>query len=157
VRPAALAVSDEQNALAESVRGFAEQTRLTAVAKAAADAETDTLPEGWQGLADQELLALPFDARISDLCVAIEELGRALAPGPIVPTLLAGLLVRRFGSEELQASVEAGILRFIEDNWKTGRIGGGSFDSIAGSLDSMFNFKAPHDAKVILNSSGELT
>jgi phospholipase C len=52
---------------------------------------------------------------------------------------------------------QTSVLRFIEDNWKTGRIGGGSFDSIAGSLDSMFNFKAPHDTKVILNSNGELT
>jgi alkylation response protein AidB-like acyl-CoA dehydrogenase len=109
VRPAALAVSDEQNALAASVRGFADQAGLVAAAKSAADADTDTLPESWTALAEQELFALPFDARISDLCVAIEELGRALAPGPIVPTLLAGLLVRRFGSAELQASVEAGL------------------------------------------------
>ncbi|HVW42907.1 MAG TPA: alkaline phosphatase family protein [Amycolatopsis sp.] len=51
---------------------------------------------------------------------------------------------------------QSSILRFIEDNWKTGRIGGGSFDSIAGSLDNMFDFKAPHDAKLILNQNGEL-
>ncbi|HVU60630.1 MAG TPA: acyl-CoA dehydrogenase [Mycobacteriales bacterium] len=109
MRPAALAVSDEQNALADSVRGFAEQTGLVAAAKAAADADGETLPQSWQALADQELLALPFDARVSDLCVAVEELGRALAPGPIVPTLLAGLLVRRFGSDQLRTSVEAGL------------------------------------------------
>jgi phospholipase C len=32
------------------------------------------------------------------------------------------------------------ILRFIEDNWGTGRIGGGSFDALAGSLWNMFDF-----------------
>jgi phospholipase C len=32
------------------------------------------------------------------------------------------------------------VLRFIEDNWSLGRIGGGSFDAIAGSIRSMFNF-----------------
>jgi phospholipase C len=32
------------------------------------------------------------------------------------------------------------ILRFIEDNWNMGRIGNGSFDEIAGSLNNMFNF-----------------
>ena len=35
---------------------------------------------------------------------------------------------------------QASILRFIEDNWNLGRIGNQSFDSIAGSLNNMFNF-----------------
>ncbi len=110
MRPAALAVSDEQAALAEAVRGLAAQTRLTAAARRLADGGDDTaLPEAWPALVGQELLALPFDAQVSDLCVAVEELGRALAPGAIVPTLLAGLLVAQYGSEELKAQVAAGL------------------------------------------------
>jgi len=35
---------------------------------------------------------------------------------------------------------QTSILRFIEDNWSTGRIGGGSFDAIAGTLNNMFDF-----------------
>jgi phospholipase C len=35
---------------------------------------------------------------------------------------------------------QASVLRFIEDNWRTGRIGGGSFDELAGSLLNMFDF-----------------
>jgi phospholipase C len=35
---------------------------------------------------------------------------------------------------------QSSILRFIEDNWQTGRIGDGSFDAIAGSLDNLFDF-----------------
>jgi len=35
---------------------------------------------------------------------------------------------------------QSSILKFIEDNWKTGRIGNFSFDEKAGSLDSMFSF-----------------
>jgi phospholipase C len=31
-------------------------------------------------------------------------------------------------------------LRFIEDNWNLGRLGGGSTDAIAGSLTGMFDF-----------------
>ncbi len=110
MRPAALAVSDEQTALAEAVRGFAEQARLVAAAREVADqGDGDALPAAWSGLVAQELLSLPFDAPVADLCVVIEELGRALAPGPIVPTLLAGLLVRQYGSEELQEQVAAGL------------------------------------------------
>jgi len=35
---------------------------------------------------------------------------------------------------------QASILRFIEDNWNLGRIGNGSRDAIAGTLNGMFNF-----------------
>jgi phospholipase C len=35
---------------------------------------------------------------------------------------------------------QSSVLRFIEDNWRTGRIGGGSFDDLAGSLLNMFDF-----------------
>jgi alkylation response protein AidB-like acyl-CoA dehydrogenase len=109
VRPAALAVSDEQTALAAAVRGFAEQAKLAASARLAADAEDETLPASWAAIAAQELFALPFDAKVSDACVAIEELGRALAPGPVVPTMLAAVLVKQYGGEELRKTVEAGL------------------------------------------------
>ncbi len=36
---------------------------------------------------------------------------------------------------------QSSIIRFIEDNWLGGeRIGGGSFDAVAGPIDNMFNF-----------------
>ena len=35
---------------------------------------------------------------------------------------------------------QSSILRFVEDNWNLARIGGGSFDTIAGSLNNMFDF-----------------
>jgi phospholipase C len=37
---------------------------------------------------------------------------------------------------------QTSILRFIEDNWMTGRIGGTSYDEHAGSIQSMFDFEA---------------
>jgi len=35
---------------------------------------------------------------------------------------------------------QSSILQFIEDNWKLGTLGGGSFDALAGSLLNMFDF-----------------
>jgi phospholipase C len=35
---------------------------------------------------------------------------------------------------------QSSVLKFIEDNWNLGRIGGGSFDAIAGPIDGMFDF-----------------
>ncbi|HEX4498569.1 MAG TPA: alkaline phosphatase family protein, partial [Thermoanaerobaculia bacterium] len=45
---------------------------------------------------------------------------------------------------------QSSVLRFIEDNWSLGRIGGGSFDEIAGSLNNMFDFKGRHRASSLL-------
>jgi len=42
---------------------------------------------------------------------------------------------------------QASILRFIEDNWNLGRIGGSSFDAIAGSLLDLFEFQDGGDAR----------
>jgi alkylation response protein AidB-like acyl-CoA dehydrogenase len=103
-----LAGSEEQAALADAVGGFAERAGLRAAARAVADEPSDTLPTWWPTIAAQELLALPWDARVIEVCVALEELGRVVAPGPILATMLASLLIRDYGSDELRGTVEAG-------------------------------------------------
>ncbi|MHB1171561.1 MAG: phospholipase C [Lacisediminihabitans sp.] len=40
---------------------------------------------------------------------------------------------------------QSSILRFVEDNWKTGRIGNSSFDAKAGSLINLFGFAGASD------------
>lgn len=48
------------------------------------------------------------------------------------------------------------ILRFIEDNWGLGRIGKGSFDTIAGPLQNLFDFSHARTIRLCLNpSTGE--
>ena len=39
---------------------------------------------------------------------------------------------------------QSSVIRFIEDNWGTGRIGGDSYDQVAGSLVNMFDFDDGH-------------
>ena len=39
---------------------------------------------------------------------------------------------------------QSSVLRFIEDNWDTSRIGGGSFDELAGPLLNTFDFDGSH-------------
>jgi phospholipase C len=62
---------------------------------------------------------------------------------------------------------QSSITRFIEDNWLGGeRIGNGSFDAIAGTLNGMFNFSQrpntsrlfldPNTGQPIFNFSGRL-
>ena len=40
---------------------------------------------------------------------------------------------------------QSSILRFIEDNWSTGRVGNASFDEKAGTLDNMFAFSGGNE------------
>jgi phospholipase C len=46
---------------------------------------------------------------------------------------------------------QTSVLKFIEDNWGTGRIGDSSFDSRAGSLKGMFDFNKPKAKQVLLD------
>lgn len=49
---------------------------------------------------------------------------------------------------------QSSILRFIEDNWLNGqRIGQGSFDAIAGTINSMFDFTQKPNPKLILDAN----
>ena len=48
---------------------------------------------------------------------------------------------------------QSSVVRFIEDNWGLPRIGNGSFDSFAGSILNMFNFKSKRDDIVLIDPS----
>jgi phospholipase C len=49
---------------------------------------------------------------------------------------------------------QTSILRFIEDNWLNGeRVGGGSFDAIAGTIAAMFDFAHPDARPYVLDKS----
>ncbi len=75
--------------------------------------------------------------------------------GPRLPLLVISPLAR---SNFVDHSVTdtTSILRFIEDNWNLGRIGDQSFDSLSGTLLTMFDFSARRSPRVILEpSTGE--
>jgi phospholipase C len=53
---------------------------------------------------------------------------------------------------------QTSVLRFIEDNWSLGRLGGGSFDELAGSLANLFDFeRTPHAGTLTVDpATGEV-
>ncbi|OJV95280.1 MAG: phospholipase [Chloroflexi bacterium 54-19] len=59
--------------------------------------------------------------------------------GPRLPLLVISPYARH-NSVDHTLTDQSSILRFIEDNWKLGRIGDGSYDVLAGSLVNMFDF-----------------
>jgi phospholipase C len=78
--------------------------------------------------------------------------------GPRLPLLVISPYARRNFVDHALTD-QTSIIRFVEDNWLGGqRIGDGSFDAIAESLDGMFNFNKPHNTGLyLLNpSTGEV-
>jgi phospholipase C len=75
--------------------------------------------------------------------------------GPRIPLLIISPYAKpNFVDNDLVDT--SSIIRFVEDNWNLGPIGGGSFDVIAGSLTSAFSFRNPQTAALILDpNTGE--
>src|SRR5262245_34002367 len=101
-------LTPEQDALRELARRILGD-RLTHARLRAIEGEPDWFARDvWDELARARLLgiAVPEDAGGSglgllDLCLVLEEIGRAVAPVPALPTLLLGALpLARFGSAE---------------------------------------------------------
>ncbi|MDT5230581.1 MAG: phospholipase [Mycobacterium sp.] len=70
--------------------------------------------------------------------------------GPRLPLLIVSPYARPDFVDHTTTD-QTSILRFIEDNWQTGRIGDDSFDERAGRLDSMFDFTGPAQPALVLN------
>lgn len=63
--------------------------------------------EVWRKMAELGWMGLPFpeayggyEGSILDLALLFEEMGKALIPSPLIPTLSCGLAILRFGTEE---------------------------------------------------------
>ncbi|ACY97743.1 MULTISPECIES: acyl-CoA dehydrogenase [Thermomonospora] len=121
----AIGLTEEHEALAESVRGFAERNISTQVVRTALDADTESRPAFWPALAEQGLLGLHLPEEhggqgfgLLELAVTLEELGRAAAPGPFLPTVLASAAINACGN----AKAKAELLPALADGSKTGAL-----------------------------------
>ncbi len=73
--------------------------------------------------------------------------------GPRLPLLAISPYARR-NFVDHSITDQSSILRFVEDNWGTGRIGNASFDSKAGSLHGLLDLaQRPQGEKLILDPS----
>ncbi|MEU8267009.1 acyl-CoA dehydrogenase [Sphaerisporangium sp. NPDC049002] len=96
----AIGLSEEHEALRESVSGWAERNIPAEVVRSAVGADTEERPAFWAGLADQGLLGLHLPEEyggsgfgLLETAVAVEALGERMAPGPYVPTVLASAVI----------------------------------------------------------------
>jgi alkylation response protein AidB-like acyl-CoA dehydrogenase len=104
-------LSEDQQALRELARKLLEE-RATHERQKAVKATPERIDrELWRELARANLLGVAIEERfggtgtgLTELAIVLEEIGRAVAPVPIYPTLVLGALpIAAFGSEALRA------------------------------------------------------
>ncbi|MGW5418894.1 acyl-CoA dehydrogenase [Streptomyces sp. NPDC003943] len=112
-----IAITHEQRELARSVRGWLNRAVPPEAVRKHLDVPDLALgrPAYWDGAAAQGLLGIHLPEEygggggdLVDLAVVLEEAGRALLPGPYLPTVLAAELLRRAGHAESAGALAAG-------------------------------------------------
>jgi len=71
--------------------------------------------------------------------------------GPRLPLLVISPFAKK-NFVDHRVTDQSSIIRFVEDNWNLGRIGNGSTDVIAGTLNGMFDFdRTPENHRLLLD------
>ncbi len=111
-----IAITDEHRALAQTVSDFLEKNGARAAARALLTAENEELPSFWPELSGLGWLGLHLPEEhggsgfgLPELVIVAEEMGRAVAPGPFVPTVIASAVVAATGSAQAQARLLPGL------------------------------------------------
>src|SRR5439155_13328669 len=95
---------------------FLEKTGARAQARALLDGTDESLPSFWKEIAGMGWLGLhiPEDFGgagygLPELVVVLQELGRAVAPGPFLPTVMASAAIARTATKEQQHELLPGL------------------------------------------------
>src|SRR6201992_4450738 len=127
--PMGIALTDDHRELGEVARAFLTSQKARAAARSLLDAPEEARPPFWQGIVELGGLGLHVDEEhggsgygLPELVVVIEELGRAVAPGPFVPTVIASAVIAKDGSAEQKSRLLPGL---IDGTLTAGGGGGG--------------------------------
>jgi alkylation response protein AidB-like acyl-CoA dehydrogenase len=99
-----IGLTDEDRELRDSVRGWAARHATPEVIRNAVEAKSETRPEYWASLAELGVLGLHLpeefggaDCGLLETAVVAEELGRAMVPGPFLPTVVVSAVLHEAG------------------------------------------------------------
>src|ERR1700758_3625350 len=130
-----IALTDDHRELAEVARGFLTAQKARWAARSLLDAPEEARPGFWQDMVELGWLGLHVGEEyggsgygLPELVVVIEELGRAVAPGPFVPTVIASAVIAKDGTADQKSRLLPGLI----DGTVTAGIG---LDTHVGVLD----------------------
>jgi alkylation response protein AidB-like acyl-CoA dehydrogenase len=111
-----IAITEDHRALDQTASDFLAKHDSRGAARLLLESETETLPPFWSDIADLGWLGLHLPEQyggsgfgLPELVVVVEEMGRALTPGPFVPTVIASAAIDAAGSDELKARLLPGL------------------------------------------------
>ncbi|MDH6676990.1 alkylation response protein AidB-like acyl-CoA dehydrogenase [Rhodococcus sp. LBL1] len=158
-----IGLSDEDRELRDSVRGWAARHATPTVIREAVEAKTETRPAYWGSLAELGMLGLHLPEEVGgagyglvELAIVTEELGRAMVPGPFLPTAVVSTVLNEAGrTAELAGladgtlfgavSLQPGGLKLVRDGG-TATLSGTSSYVLGGQVGDVFLLAATDDA-----------
>ncbi len=112
-----IALTDDHRELAEVARAFLTSQKARWAARSLLDAADEGRPGFWQNLVELGWLGLHVGEEhggsgygLPELVVVIEELGRAVAPGPFVPTVIASAVIAKDGTADQKSRLLPGLI-----------------------------------------------
>ena len=112
-----IALTDDHRELAEVARAFLTSQKARWAARSLLDAADESRPPFWQNLVELGWLGLHVEEEhggsgfgLPELVVVVEELGRAVAPGPFVPTVIASATIAKNGTAEQKSRLLPGLI-----------------------------------------------
>nr|HRD13811.1 acyl-CoA dehydrogenase family protein [Mycobacterium sp.] len=143
-----IALTDDHRELGEVARSFLTAQKARWAARELLDAAEEHRPPFWAELAELGWLGLHVDEQyggsgygLPELVVVIDELGRAVAPGPFVPTAVVSAVLSAVGTDEQKARLLPGLI----DGSVTAAVGFGGDLTLSGG-------KVSGDAGVVLGA-----
>jgi alkylation response protein AidB-like acyl-CoA dehydrogenase len=106
-----IAITDDHRALADTARELLTSRKALAEARSLLEADGEQLPSFWGDLASIGWLGLHLPEQyggsgfgMEELVIVAEELGRSLAPGPFVPTVVASAVIAAAGDDATKSA-----------------------------------------------------
>ncbi len=111
-----IGISEEHQALAETVSAFLAKHDALGANRQLLEEETESLPSFWPDIAEMGWLGLHLPEAYGgsgfgfpELAVVVEQVGRAVLPGPMVPTLVVSATIAAAGSEDIKQKYLPGL------------------------------------------------
>jgi 3-oxochol-4-en-24-oyl-CoA dehydrogenase len=111
-----IAITEEHRALADTVASLLAKHHARAAARDLLESGAEALPPFWTEMAGLGLLGLHIPEELGgsgfglpELLVVAEQSGRAVAPGPLVPTVIASALIAAAAPDDLRKRLLPGL------------------------------------------------
>ncbi|HEY1664568.1 MAG TPA: acyl-CoA dehydrogenase [Trebonia sp.] len=111
-----IAVTEDHRALAQTVADLLAKHQARAIARGLLESDEEPLPSFWREMARLGLLGLHVREEhggsgftLSEVLVVAEQLGRAVAPGPFVPTVITSAVIAAAAPEDLRKRLLPGL------------------------------------------------